>query len=246
LVVNPHINASRYSQPGAWFIPTRSWVFVLLSRPAYFHFLQFWFLFLQIFPGYHGSMRKSGILYPNQHIDSDCFSAALPIFELFSHTIPFDAHPSSSSIDGRTLAFSEEACITNISRLRSFCKHAAWGAIDSRFPSHPHADDHSQHFLIYDKSDSFSRSYLSATMSFSSSSCLSISSHAKNTSMAVRDDEKVCCIDGVREGLTTTPTFFTKEYTPVLCGNRHGGCLFTADLVMGLEKEGFGLHLPVY
>lgn len=38
----------------------------------------------------------SGISYPNQHIDSDCFSAALPIFELFSHTIPFDAYPSSS------------------------------------------------------------------------------------------------------------------------------------------------------
>lgn len=105
-----------------------------------FHFLQFrFFLFLRIFPGYRGSMRKSGILYPNQHIDSDCFSGSA-YFELFSHTIPFDASPSSSSIDGRTVAFPGKACITNISRLRSFCKHAAWGAIDSRFPSHPHAD----------------------------------------------------------------------------------------------------------
>lgn len=217
---------------------------MLLLRTASFHFLQFWFLFLQIFSGYHGSMRKSGILYPNQHIDSDCFSAALPIFELFSHTIPIDGHPSSSSIDGRTLAFFEEACITNISRLRSFCKHAAWGAIDSRFPSHPQADDHSQHFLIYDKSDSFSRSYPLATMSFSSSSCLSISSHAKGSSMAVRDDEKVCCIDGVHEGLATTQPFLRKEYTPVLCGNRHGGCLFKANSAVGLEKDSFWFASP--
>jgi hypothetical protein len=32
----------------------------------------------------------SGISYPNQHIDSDCFPADLPIFELSCTRYPFD------------------------------------------------------------------------------------------------------------------------------------------------------------
>jgi hypothetical protein len=32
----------------------------------------------------------SGISYPNQHIDSDCFPADLPIFELCCTRYPFD------------------------------------------------------------------------------------------------------------------------------------------------------------
>lgn len=53
--------------------------------------------------------------------------------------------------------------------------------------------------------------------------------------MAVRDDGKVCCIDGVHEG-SSTASLFTKEDTPVLCGNRHGGCLFKASSAVGLES----------
>jgi len=67
-----------------------------------------------------------------------------------------------------------------------FCKHAAWGAIDSRFPSLPHADDLSEHFLILrQKRFLFSRSYPSTTTSFSSSLRLSVSPHAESSSMTL-------------------------------------------------------------
>lgn len=183
-------------------------------------------------------MRKSGILYPNQHIDSDCFSAALPIFELFSHTIPFDAYPSSSKHRRQDSRLSRRGMhhehFTPSLFLQACClgsyRFSLFRVIHTRMTTVSIS-------LFYDKSDSFSRSYPSATKSFSSSLCLSNSSHAKSSSMAGRDDEKVCCIDGVHEGLATTPPFLMKEYTPVICGNRHGGCLFVASSTVGLEQK---------
>jgi len=66
-----------------------------------------------------------------------------------------------------------------------FCKHAAWGAIDSRFPSRPHADDLTQHFLnLRQKRFLFFPVIPSAIPSFSSSLFVSVSSHAESSSMA--------------------------------------------------------------
>lgn len=133
-------------------------------------------LFLHLFSGYHGSMRKSGILYPNQHIDSDCFSAALPIFELFSHTIPFDAYPSSSKHrrqDSRlswkgmhhehfTPSLFLQACCLGSYRFSLFrVIHTRMAIVSISF------------LYFTTKAIPFSRSYPSATTSFSSSLCLS-------------------------------------------------------------------------
>jgi len=119
LVVNVQRTASRYSQPGTHFLLYDTLGLRVAATDGLLSISFTCECFLRIFPGYRGSMRKSGISYPNQHIDSDCFFADLPVFELFSHTIPFDALLSSSNIDGRTLVFLAKACITNISRLRS-------------------------------------------------------------------------------------------------------------------------------
>jgi hypothetical protein len=51
-------------------------------------------------------------------------------------------------MDCSTRAFSSEACITNILRIRSYAKHAAWGAIDLAFRIHL-ADD--LHLSIYNE-----------------------------------------------------------------------------------------------
>lgn len=71
----------------------------------------------------------SGTPYPNQHIDSDCFPADLPVFELCYTGYPFD---DFVELDYRrqTTPPRLEACITNILRIRSSAKHAAWGALD--------------------------------------------------------------------------------------------------------------------
>lgn len=84
---------------------------------------------LRHFPGYLRNDTDSGISYPNQHIDSDCFFADLSVFELAAH----DTHStimSSSDMDCPAPAFCQKACFTNILRTRSYAKHAAWGAID--------------------------------------------------------------------------------------------------------------------
>ncbi len=185
-MVNVHRTASRYSQPGTPFLLYDTLGLRVAATDGLLSISFIFECFLRIFPGYRGSMRRSGISYPNQHIDSDCFFADLPVFELFSHTIPFDAPLSSSNIDGRTFVFPGKACITKHFTNSLFCKHAAWGAIDSRFPSRPHADDLTEHFLfLTTKAIPFSRSYPSATTSFSSSLCLSVSPHAESSSMTL-------------------------------------------------------------
>jgi len=92
-------------------------------------FLSSLHVYCDTFPGYLRNDTDSGISYPNQHIDRDCFFADLSVFELAAH----DTHStilSSSDMDCPAPAFCWKACITNILRIRSYAKHAAWGAID--------------------------------------------------------------------------------------------------------------------
>lgn len=55
-------------------------------------------------------------------------------------------------------------------------------------------------------------------------------------------------IDGVHEGFATTQPLLRRKIPPVLCGNRHGGCLFKASSRRwDLRKNGsFGLHLGAH
>jgi hypothetical protein len=79
-------------------------------------------------------------------------------------------------MDCSTRAFCEKACITNILRIRSYAKHAAWGAIDLAFRIHLADDLHV--FILQRKAIPFP-GYDARRLCLSSSSfrCL-VSSHA--------------------------------------------------------------------
>jgi hypothetical protein len=72
---------------------------------------------------FHGYLRTEtdfGNTYPNQHIDSDCFPAGLTISSSAAHDTPLDDYVELGQV------FRQKACFTNISRIRSYAKHAAW------------------------------------------------------------------------------------------------------------------------
>lgn len=111
---------------------------------------------------YCGTIRNSGISYPNQHIDSDCFFADLPPFRALLHTPGYPAHYSSNSrrarfIEGRgtPAIFQEGNALRTSYAFVLPDDHAAWGAIDLVFRVFE-GDDLFPFSLRLSKSDSFS------------------------------------------------------------------------------------------
>ena len=140
-MVNVHRTASRCSQPGIHFLLYDTLGLRVAATDGLLSIFFTLECFLRLLPGYRGSMRKSGISYPNQHIDSDCFFADLPVFRallaydtLRRTFVELEHRWQDSRLSRKGMHY--EHFTTSL-----FCKHAAWGAIDSRFPSRPHADD---------------------------------------------------------------------------------------------------------
>ena len=173
------------ASPGLISFFTIPWAFVWQLPTACFRFPTLSNVFSESFLVTADRCGNPGISYPNQHIDSDCFFCgsayfrALLAYDTLRRTsVELEHKRQDPSLSRRGMHYEH-------STHSLFCKHAAWGAIDSRFPSRPHADDLTQHFLnLRQKRFLFFPVIPSAIPSFSSSLFVSVSSHAESSSMA--------------------------------------------------------------